>query len=159
MLDGLVHIPFRQKERRSSMKSGYIPRTYLGAFMKLFLPLVLAFSFSMGSSAFAAKNLLACAGDDMVLTVNFQSGLANFWNAQGSKIASDSVMHVTQFAVRSPKAPAQAYVINFKKYGLLKAQIRDVTSKGFAELDHEGQFTNDETGGEEIVSFACALTN
>ena len=127
--------------------------------MKLFLPLVLAFSFSVSSSAFAANKFLACAGSEMILTVDLNNGVTNFWNAKGAKLASDVVFNVTQFAVKSPKSPATAYVINFKKYGILKAQISSVSFDGFAELNHEGQFTDDETGGEEIVDFKCQLRN
>jgi hypothetical protein len=125
--------------------------------MKLLLPLVFAFSFSIGQSAFANTSVLACKSATMNLVVNLETGRAQFYNSQGAKLVSDTVFNLTQFAVKNPKATAVAYVINFKKYGLLKAQIRDVSLEGFAELDHEGQFTDDETGGEEIVSFGCAL--
>lgn len=127
--------------------------------MKLFLPLVLAFSFSMGSSAFAANEFLACAGPQMILTVDLSTGVTKFWNPKGVKLASDVVFNVTQFSVKSFKAPATAYVINFKKYGILKAQIRSGSLDGFAELDHEGQFTDDETGGEDVVNFDCKIRN
>lgn len=127
--------------------------------MKLFLPLVLAFSFSLSTSAFAANKFLACAGSEMILTVDLNNGVTNFWNSKGAKLASDVVFNVTQFAVKNHKSPATAYVINFKKYGILKAQISTVSFDGFAELNHEGQFTDDETGGEEIVDFKCQLRN
>lgn len=125
--------------------------------MKLLLPLALAFSFSVGQSAFAKTSVLACTSSVMNLVVNLETGRAQFYTPKGVKIASDSVMNVSKFAVRTTKYPSVAYVVNFKKFGLLKAQIRDVSFEGFAELDHEGQFTADETGGEEIVSFGCAL--
>jgi hypothetical protein len=125
--------------------------------MKLFLPLAFALSFSVAQSALAKTTVLACTSATMNLVVNFETGRAQFYKAQGGKLVSDTVFNLSTFAVKSTKAPAVAYVVNFKKYGLLKAQIRDVSLEGFAELDHEGQFTPDESGDEEIISFGCAL--
>lgn len=125
--------------------------------MKLFLPLVLAFSFSIGQTASANTSVLACKSSTMNFVVNLKTGATQFFSANGLKIASDTVFNVSTFAVKSTKNPAVAYVVNFKKYGLLKAQISEVSYEGFADLDHEGQFTADESGDEEIISFGCSL--
>jgi hypothetical protein len=125
--------------------------------MKLFLPLVLAFSFSVGHAAYAKPGVFACSNSRMNLVVNLKTGAVNFYNKQSQNFASDAVFNVTSFSVKTTKTPSVAYVVNFQKYGLFKAQISNVSDTGFAELDHEGQLTDDETGGEEIVELSCTL--
>lgn len=123
--------------------------------MKLLLPLVLAFSFSIGQSAFAKTGVFACSNTRMNLVVNIETGAVQFYNKQGVKFASDTVFNVISFPVKATKSPAVAYVVNFQKFGLFKAQIYNDSFAGFAELNHEGQLTDDESGGEEIVDLGC----
>lgn len=124
--------------------------------MKLFLPLVLAFSVSVGQAAFAKLGTLVCSSTSINLSIDLNNGKTQFWNAKGAKIASDSVFNLGTYATKLKNGPALTYVVNFTKFGLLKATIQTASSQGYGELNHDGQFFDYETE-DEVVSLQCSL--
>lgn len=124
--------------------------------MKLILPLVLAFSVSVGQAAFAKSNVLVCSSSSINLVADLNNGKTQFFNAKGLKLASDSVFNLSTYATKLKNGAALTYVVNFTKFGLLKATIQNATSQGYGELNHDGQFFDSETE-EEVVSLQCLL--
>lgn len=124
--------------------------------MKMILPLVLAFSVSVGQTAFAKSNVLVCSSSSINLVADLNNGKTQFFNAKGSKLASDSVFNLSSYATKSRNGSALTYVVNFTKFGLLKATIQDSSAQGYGELDHDGQFFASETE-DEVVSLQCSL--
>ena len=122
--------------------------------MKSLLSVFVAMSCFAGSTALAG--VLTCQNEAMTVVVNLESGEALFSQSSGKKLASDVVLNASSFAVRTAKVPTTALTLSFKKYGMLKVQLADKTGTGFGELNHYGEFSEDETGGEEVPYFKCA---